>query len=245
MSLRIEVALPGLPAEFADWAEAEGEVVARSRSTDTVRIRLGGLDLHRKRWRYPLATALRGVLRNTLFRPSRARREYRMLGALADLDAAPAPAAFGERRVLGLLRHAFVASVTFEGAEPLSKRVPDGRDRDRALGRFLGRLHAAGATHGRLFARNLLGTPDGAFRLVDLDRARVRRDGPAPASARAKDLAFLSESLAHLPLSRHRAVLAAYGLALGATRQELRDLLITMEPRRAEARRRLARRSTK
>lgn len=242
MALRIQTARPELPRAFAAYATAEGEVVARSRSTDTVRLRLDGVDLHLKRWRYPLATALRNVLRNTLLAPSRARREYRMLAALAALEAAPAPAAFGERRVLGLLREAFVASVTFADAAPLSERVPGGGEPDRALGRFLGRLHAAGATHGRLFARNLLLGPDGTFRLVDLDRARVRRSGPAPASARAKDLAFLSESLADIPLPRHRAVLAAYGQTLGAGRQDLRDLLITMEPRRAEARRRLARR---
>ncbi len=162
-----------VPAGFAPWAEARGEEVARSRTTLTVRTTLGDVPVHLKRYHYPLGVALGAALRNTFLGRSRADREFRALTALRQRapDLAPAPVAFGERRTLGLLREAFVATETVPGAVPLTPAHLADRAAAHALGQFLRRLRTVGLLHGSLFARNLIVGGDGRLRVVDLDRA--------------------------------------------------------------------------
>lgn len=227
-----------VPGDWRAFAGAEGEVVARSGSTETVRTAWGEVDLHLKRYRYGLLRALKGALRNTLLGPSRARREYEMLLALraaAGDDAAPAPVAFGEHRRIGLLLESFVATETVPGAADLdAASAPD----PRSLARFVAGIHRAGFSHGGLFARNVLVRPDGTYAVVDLARARRRsRDAD-----RARDLAFLDESLgARTARSRLRA-LAEY---LGPERScgDLRRWVERIGRFRTEAADRLARRN--
>jgi tRNA A-37 threonylcarbamoyl transferase component Bud32 len=109
----------------------------------------------------------------------------------------------------------------------------------RELGLFLARMHLAGLVHGSLFARNLLLTPDGGFRLVDLDQAQVHSCGRLPPlGTRMRDLTFLGESIKGSRTDRLRT-LAAYAKSVGEkTRTIGADALAWRE----EARERLDRR---
>jgi hypothetical protein len=229
-----------VPDLFASWAGLEGSPVTRSRTTRTDRVVCAGLDIHLKHTRLPLWTALGAVFRNSLFRCSRAEREYRALLALPP-DLAPIPVAFGERRRGGLLRESFLATLTVPGAQPLAVHHLAGRDGAERLGRFLGRLRAAGLLHGSLFARNVLALPDGGFRVLDLDRARLRPEGLAWCPEFARDLARLDASLPGLSRARRlralRAIPADPGDDSGA-RRRIAEILA----HRGEALRRLAHR---
>ncbi|MHC4473527.1 MAG: lipopolysaccharide kinase InaA family protein [Planctomycetota bacterium] len=244
--VRVQAEYTGrVPESFEEWDLEGGEIVALSGSTETRRIRLAGLDLHVKRHRYSPRAALRAALRNTWLWPSRAAREFQMLAAfraLAGPDVAPAPVALGEERVLGLLRSSFLATATVLGARPLDRQTPEGRDAARRLGRFLASIHGAGLSHGRLFARNLLVTDTG-FAVVDLDRARSVGTGRRPSeAARARDLAFLDESVPGVSPRDRLRTLRDY-LGGRPSGPERRRLLAAIERWRPEARRRLSRRA--
>ena len=133
--------------------------------------------------------------------------------------------AFGEIRCCLLLKEAILVTRAVPGATALDAGPADPADA-RAVGSFLSRLHRAGLVHGSLFARNLLRTPGGGFRLVDLDHAQVHANGRLPPlPPRARDLAFLEASAPGSRADRLRA-LCAYARALGswlAYRMELFD----------------------
>jgi tRNA A-37 threonylcarbamoyl transferase component Bud32 len=247
MSARVEVhpeRRDRMPDRWRKWPLGEGRVVARSPSTETRRVLVDGLDLHVKRHRYTVGRALKAALRHTLLRRSRAESEYRHLEvfrARLGLDAAPLPVAFGERRILGLLLEDFLATETLADAAPIVASPTGAPAAALVLGRFLRRLHDAGLSHGRLFARNLLAV-EGGFAIVDLDRARALEEGRGVReAARAKDLAFLDESLPRAPLRDRRRALRAY-LGGRPSRFEIRRWLGAIDRWRPEARRRLERR---
>lgn len=184
-----------------------------SRSSNTVALRLAGVDLHVKRYRYSRRQAFRGCLRNTFLGPSRVRAEFEMARRLRGRlgDVTPAAAAFGEERRAGFLRRAFFATETIADAAPVGSEASA-----HALGSFLRRLHAAGFSHGRLYARNLLATPDGTLRIVDLDRTTFRLR-PVRGPRAARDLAHLLVSIEGLDGA---ALLDAYGAPSLATEVE-------------------------
>jgi len=208
--------LEALP--FERFFGAEGEVVARSRSSDTRSVVLAGHPLHVKRYRYSPRQALRGMLRNTLSGPSRVAREYAMLTRVADrlgADVVPRAVAFGEARRFGFLRAAFLATETIPDSHPVTGAVDAA-----SLGRFLRSIHDRGFSHGRLYARNLLRAGDGSLRLVDLDRA-IRTDRRAAGRRAALDIACV---LASLPGLDGEALIAGYG------REDVRDLVDAVMP---------------
>jgi len=177
----------GFDAFFAD----SGEIAARSRSSETVALLLAGADLHVKRYRYSPRQAFRGCLRNTFRKPSRVRAEYEILRRIASEvgDVAAVAVAYGEERHLGFLRRAFLATATVAGAVPVDPDISV-----EAVGNFLRRIHDGGLSHGRLYPRNLLVSPDGSLRMVDLDRARLT-DEPATGPRAASDLVYLLSSI--------------------------------------------------
>jgi len=71
--------------------------------------------------------------------------------------------------------------------------APAGPDVWHAVGRALGRLHAAGFHHPDLNLRNVLLGPDGAVTLLDFDRVR-RWPGPLPTPLRRWALRRLARS---------------------------------------------------
>ncbi len=190
----------GLDAFFAD----SGEIAARSRSSETVAFLLAGADLHVKRYRYSPKQAFRGCLRNTFREPSRVRAEYEILRRIASKvgDVAAVAVAYGEQRHLGFLRRAFLATATIAGAVPVGPDVSV-----ETVGNFLRRIHDGGLSHGRLYPRNLLVSPDGSLRMVDLDRARLTVE-PVTGPRAATDLVYLLSSMEGIDGD---AVHAAYG----------------------------------
>lgn len=218
---------------WEDWALLTGETVARSRTSETLRVQAFGLDLHLKRYRYSIRRAVQGGLRNTFLGPSRAAGEFRMLSRLG-VELAPRPIALGEHRKAGFLREAFLATETVEGARPLD--ITLSRDGARALGACVGRLHAGGIVHGGLFPRNVLATPDGRYRVLDLDRARESRS----LEDRAFDLACLAESVTVSPRACGEA-LRAWSRVCGEERR-LREIRRGMAARSGRVRERMARR---
>jgi tRNA A-37 threonylcarbamoyl transferase component Bud32 len=232
-----------LPDHYGAFTADPGETIARSLSSATTKIDLGGTPLVRKRYVYSLRTALKAALRNTLLRPSRAEREYRMLRLFRERlgdGAVPTPVAFGERRCLLLLREALLLTIRVREAVPLSSAPADGTVPAVELGGFLAGLHGAGLVHGSLFARNVLFVAGGGFRLLDLDHAQaLSPERLPPLSSRARDLAFLAESLPFLPEFGKRA-LQSYASETG---EGVEDLVRAVARHRPEARARLARRS--
>ncbi len=231
-----------LPGTFDEFVADEGETLTRSVSSATTKILLGRTLLIRKRYVYSPRTVLKAAFRNTLLRPSRVEREFRMLSLFSDRlgnQAVPTPAAFGERRTLQLLRDSFLATLAVPLAVPLHT-PPEGTVVPAAeLGCFLAALHRAGLVHGSLFARNVLWVPGGGFRLLDLDHAQALvPDRLAPLGPRARDLAFLEESIP-LPAESSGEALTAYAEATG---EQIPELAAAVTRHRPEARARLARR---
>ena len=231
-----------MPADYASYALAGGATITKSVSSSTTRIALNGREMIRKRYVYPLGRSLKASLRNTLVRPSRAEREFRMLRLFRERlgeKAVPEPIAFGERRTCLLLNEAILLTEAVPGGATLATTALNHPSAARELGGFLARMHQAGLIHGSLFARNVLLTPNGGFRLVDLDQAQAHASGRLPPlGTRAKDLSFLGDSIKGSRTDRLRA-LAAYARAVG---EENREIGLAALAWREEARDRLDRR---
>ena len=123
------------------------------------------------RWRYFL-------------RPSKARRERdvaRRIAALG-LDVAR-PVAVGEVRRRGLLERSFAVSRDVGARdlravlEGLRERTAERRELLERFAAFARKLHDLGVDQDDFSPNNFLLRPDGAFVLIDFERARVRR-GP-------------------------------------------------------------------
>ncbi|MBI3725508.1 hypothetical protein HY251_16380 [bacterium] len=182
--------------------EPLGEPGLRSR---VAKVSLDGRAYAVKRYEYPTLYAAR-----TLLRRSRARREFEALALLAPLVPAPVrPAAWGERRTLGLAFRSLVATEFLEDAQDLKSLRIDfhhgrktGEERERLvralpeLARVVRRLHEAGFFAATLFEKNVLwrrdAPPAQAFSLIDLPFAEKRAAPLDPARA-AYDLACLDK----------------------------------------------------
>ena len=128
------------------------------------------------RWRY-------------LLRPSKARRERAVARAIEARGFAVArPVAVGERRELGLLERSWAVTRDL-GARDLRELLEsvreNGPERRALLERFAvfaRRLHDAGVDQDDFSPNNFLVRGNGAFVLIDFERARLRR-GPLGARA--------------------------------------------------------------
>jgi hypothetical protein len=196
-------------------------VVARSRTTLT---EAGFLDLpggpvpvHRKVYAYRgAAAALAGLFRTTFAARSRSAREADALLLLHPLGLAPAPVAVAERRTLGLLREAMVASRTVEGGRDLEARDAE-PGLAEAAGRAAGRMHAAGLGDLSLAPRNLVAAPagPGAWEVRKVDSGGMRRAARGGA-LQAADLADLLAGLeGRWPQEGLDALRAAYAREAG------------------------------
>ena len=128
--------------------------------------------------------------------------EYRLL-ALLHARGLPVPAPVGARyRRSGLAYRCDLITQRIEAAQPMSALLLAGTLHDthwRAIGAAVAALHGAGADHPDLNAHNVLVGPDGAIRVIDFDRGRLRKRGGAhqPAWA-ARNLDRLHRSLAKI-----------------------------------------------
>jgi hypothetical protein len=158
-----------------------------------------------------LTDRLRGAFRTTMFRASRAAREWDALCWLRSRDlAAPEPLFLCERRHLRQLHRAVLVTEAYPGT-PLDRVLPTLPVAERGqllltLERFVEAMHRAGFRDRNLDLRNLLARrlTDGAWEVAKIDSPRHRIVAPGPAldrDARA-DWDRLARSLAELQLPR-------------------------------------------
>ena len=194
----------GSPGGEEGWALlgnlGEARLVARSRTTRTesgiLDLPSGPVPVHRKIYEYPgWAAGILGAFRTTFAAPGRARREVRALRALAAFGFAPAPVALAERRAAGFLVEARLAVRTVEGGTPLDGTAPGG-ELARAVGRTVGRVHAAGLGDLSLSPRNIVAArgPRGEWTVAKVDSGRLRPAAPG-GPVQAADLADLLAGL--------------------------------------------------
>jgi 3-deoxy-D-manno-octulosonic acid kinase len=106
--------------------------------------------------------------------------EYRLL-ALLHQRGLPVPAPVGARYLRrGLAYRCDLITQRIEAAQPMSALLLAGALSDahwRAIGAAVAALHGAGADHPDLNAHNILIAHDGAIRVIDFDRGRLRKPG--------------------------------------------------------------------
>jgi 3-deoxy-D-manno-octulosonic acid kinase len=128
---------------------------------------------------------------------SRPFREWRLLAELQRLGLpAPRPAA-GRYQRSGLTYSADLLTVLLPSVVSLAQRLraePLPPEDWRAIGRTLGRFHAAGVCHADLNAHNIQLGADGEVYLLDFDRGAIR----TPGGWRAANIERLKRSLAKL-----------------------------------------------
>jgi len=135
--------------------------------------------------------------------------EYRLL-ALLHQRGLPVPAPVGARyRRGGFIYRCDLITQRIEAAQPMSALLLAGALSEanwRAIGAAVASLHRAGADHPDLNAHNVLVGPDGAIRVIDFDRGRLRK----PGAWAGRNLERLRRSLAKI----------AAGSALGGVSPE-------------------------
>ncbi len=191
------------PSLAALAAGAQGEEVTRSRSSWVYRFRFGATDCHGKTYVYPSARdRVRGWFRNTLFAPSRARREAEAARWLLGHGfVAPRPLLVAEQRRFRGLRVAVLVTATLDG-ERLDQALASGTPTDRAhrlvaLAAWVDALHAAGFRDRNLDLRNILLLPGPHPRFAKLDSPRfVVVESKGPDALSRADIARLTASLA-------------------------------------------------
>jgi 3-deoxy-D-manno-octulosonic acid kinase len=123
--------------------------------------------------------------------------EYRLLAVLKDRDL-PVPEPVGARyRRNGLSYRCDLITQRIEAAKPMSLLLAEGALGERtwrAVGAAIASLHRAGADHPDLNAHNVLIGSDGAVRVIDFDRGRLRKAG----AWRGRNLERLRRSLAKI-----------------------------------------------
>ncbi len=176
------------------------QVVAWSRSSDTIRVQVGQPAgcLYVKRYHYATrARQMRGLLRGVLLGASRARREYVTLQAMRSAGIpAVRPVAYGERRRLGLLHSCALVTEGISNGQSLmgllcgaladvgiAEVTRTRRRLTRTLAEQIRAMHQMGFAHGALFWRNVVVCPveDGSYACHFLDprgRGRMWRRGP-------------------------------------------------------------------
>ena len=126
-----------------------------------------------------------GILRGLwygLFGTSKARRSYENAIRLGDLT--PAPVAYREVRVCGILRESWYACRLSECTHTFQELIehPDFPQRDqilRAIGKFTAQIRKMGVWHRDYSQGNILFNEDGSkIELVDLNRIRWRKHAP-------------------------------------------------------------------
>ncbi len=153
----------------------------------------------------------RGLWKSILqsFRPSRARRNWRLARALAARRIPTArPLAVWEPRDVWWRRESYLASEWIEGSEnmhlyawrlaksPIRHRLRRAAACAESLGRLIGRMHASGISNRDLKGANLLIVDTGdrvSTYLVDLDGVRIRRR--VSRARQVSDLARLAAGL--------------------------------------------------
>jgi len=128
--------------------------------------------------------------------------EYRLLAFLHQRGL-PVPAPIGARyRRSGLAYRCDLITQRIEAAQPMSALLVAGALSDahwRAIGEAVAALHGAGADHPDLNAHNILIGPEGAVRVIDFDRGRLRKPGGArPPAWALRNLDRLRRSLAKI-----------------------------------------------
>jgi hypothetical protein len=162
----------GLGSIAAVLERVEGQIVAWSRTTDTLFVPGPGGQpgVYVKRCGYPsLRKRMRGAFRGTLLGKHRGRAEFELLAQMRDLGiSAVRPLAYGARRTAGLVSACFLITEEAPGAVNLTTFASDvqaGRvplspaQRRRMLSRLareIARLHETGFAHGQLYWRNIL-----------------------------------------------------------------------------------------
>ncbi|HKC52729.1 MAG TPA: lipopolysaccharide kinase InaA family protein [Myxococcota bacterium] len=188
------------------------------------------------RWRYFL-------------RPSKARRERAVASRIERLGVAVVrPVAVGEERRLGVLARSFAVSrdVGARDLRALLETMRGGGSERRALlerfAVFARKLHDTGVDQDDFSPNNFLVRADGAFLLIDFERARVRR---GPLGARAwTQLAKLHRRDLGISRSDRLRFLGAYLGSQGrAGRAQRRDAWRKIWPEFQRIRRRDARRA--
>lgn len=174
------------------------DVAAWSRTTDTIRVLLGGNKswwggAFVKRYHYPRwKSRLKAMFRGTFFGKNRARTEYDTLRRMRQLNiSAVRPIAYGQRRFFHFVTNCFLITEAVPQSASLvsfavaMKENGNGRMLSpvqrqalvRSLADQVRLMHEAGFAHGRLFWRNVIlrRFPDGMFEFHFLDAAPGKR----------------------------------------------------------------------
>ncbi len=157
---------------------------------------------------------------------SKARRELTIAEGLAERGVpVVVPVAAGERRRAGRLVECFLLVALLPDARDLRRVWSDpalpARERRhlaRALGALIREAHAAGLQQDDLAPNNVLVCDATAgLRLIDFERARLRRR--TPARARRRSLAKLARAAAGVPSAQRLRFLRAYAGDSGEARR--------------------------
>ena len=153
--------------------DSKGEIVKQSSIKQVTRREVGGRvyyvkrDLYEKRAFWPM---------KFFFKASRSGDEWRLAPRLEALGMAIVPhLAYGERWGWNGLQESVLITEGI-GDDRLLKQIEnaDAEELQRAVGKFLRQLHAAGAHHRDLNLRNLLYSPtERRVRMVDLDKIEI------------------------------------------------------------------------
>lgn len=188
--------------EFDRWHE--GEVIFSRRNT----LRLTD-DIVVKKFAVP--NLLRGVWYG-LFGRSKARRSYEY--ALRMNDLTPAPVAYREVRVFGILRESWYACRKSECKHTFNELIgqpdyPNRTDILKAIGRFTATLHQRGILHGDYSGGNILFTADGSrVEVIDLNRIRF-------CSRLSREQRLLNFERLNIDRDALRTIVEAYAAAMG------------------------------
>lgn len=169
-------------------------LAAWSRTSDAISLKLAASEgsIYIKRYHYPTwRQRVRGMLRGTWLRASRARSEFRALVAMRRLGIhAVRPIAFGERRIAGFVRSCFLITEAVPEAMSLVSFIKAFADHVAArqarrakieiltsLARQVRHMHEKGFVHRDLFWRNVLirPLPGDRFEFYFLDASVGRR----------------------------------------------------------------------
>lgn len=188
--------------EFDRWHE--GEVIFSRRNT----LRLTG-DVVVKQFAVP--NLLRGVWYG-LFGRSKARRSYEY--ALRMNSLTPAPVAYREVRMLGVLRESWYACRKSECQHTFNELIgqpdyPNRTDILKAIGRFTATLHRRGILHCDYSGGNILFTADGSrVEVIDLNRIRF-------CSRLSREQRLLNFERLNIDRDALRTIVEAYAAAMG------------------------------
>ena len=188
--------------EFDRWHE--GEVIFNRRNT----LRLTD-DIVVKKFAVP--NLLRGVWYG-LFGRSKARRSYEY--ALRMNGLTPAPVAYREVRVFGILRESWYACRKSECKHTFNELIgqpdyPNRTDILKAIGRFTATLHQRGILHGDYSGGNILFTADGSrVEVIDLNRIRF-------CSRLSREQRLLNFERLNIDRDALRTMVEAYAAAMG------------------------------